>query len=47
MEFGGNAENETLQSLIRSCLLELNNIKLNITEIKIKDKKEDVSGKIK
>lgn len=46
MEFGGNAENETLQSLIRSCLLELNNIKLNLTEIDIKDKKEDVSGKI-
>ncbi len=47
MEFGGSAENETLQSLIRSCLLELNNIKLNLTEIEIRDKKEDVSGKIK
>ena len=46
MEFGGNAENETLQSLIRSCLLELNNIKLNLTEIDIKDKKEDFNGKI-
>ena len=32
MEIGIDAEKDTLQSLIRSCLLELNSLKLELTK---------------
>lgn len=46
MEVSGNTENETLKSLIKSCLLELNDLKLNLTEIEVKQFKDDTQGKI-
>ncbi|MBQ2831498.1 glycosyl transferase [Methanobrevibacter sp.] len=35
MEIGIDAEKDTLQSLIRSCLLELNKLKLDLTELEV------------
>ncbi|MCQ2972525.1 MAG: glycosyl transferase [archaeon] len=35
MQLGAEVQTDTLQSLIRSCLLELNKLKLNLTELQI------------
>lgn len=41
-----NFENETLQSLIRTSLLELNELKLNVTEADYQIRKDDATSKI-
>lgn len=42
MELGAGIENETLQNLIRDCLLELNRLKFDLTELEI-DKARDTT----
>ena len=41
MELGAGIENETLQNLIRDCLLELNRLKFNLTELERYHSSED------
>lgn len=43
---GGNIENNTLQSLIKSSLLEVNNLKFDLTAMNYEKTQEDASGKI-
>ncbi|MDO5848321.1 MAG: glycosyl transferase [Methanobrevibacter sp.] len=47
MKIGGNVENNTLQSLIKSSLLELNDVKLSLTEMDYEIRKEDKTNKIR
>ena len=46
MELGAGIENETLQNLIRDCLLELNRLKFNLTELEISKAKDTTPQKI-
>ena len=46
MELGAGIENETLQNLIRDCLLELNSLKFNLTELEIAKAKDTTPQKI-
>ena len=46
MELGAGIENETLQNLIRDCLLELNRLKFNLTELEIAKAKDTTHQKI-
>lgn len=46
MELGAGIENETLQNLIRDCLLELNRLKLNLTELEIAKARDTTPQKI-
>lgn len=47
MEMGIDAEKDTLQSLIRTCLLELNSLKLELTELEVEREKDDTPQRIK
>lgn len=47
MEIGIEAEQDTLQSLIRSCLLELNKLKFDLTEIEVEKSKNNAPQRIK
>lgn len=46
MELGAGIENETLQNLIRDCLLELNRLKFDLTELEIAKAKDTTPQKI-
>lgn len=46
MKINGNIENNTLQTLIKSSLLELNNLKFELTSRDYEKAQEDASGKI-
>lgn len=46
MELGAGIENETLQNLIRDCLLELNRLKLDLTEFEIAKARDTTPQKI-
>lgn len=46
MELGFDVEKDTLQSLIKSCLLELNKLKLNLTELQVAQTNENSDLKI-
>ena len=46
MELGGGIENETLQNLIRDCLLELNRLKFDLTELEIAKARDTTPQKI-
>lgn len=46
MELGAGIENETLQNLIRDCLLELNRLKLDLTELEIAKARDTTPQKI-
>ena len=47
MEIGIDAEKDTLQSLIRSCLLELNSLKLELTELEVERANDNTPQRIK
>ncbi|MBR3141290.1 MAG: glycosyl transferase, partial [Methanobrevibacter sp.] len=47
MELGIDAEKETLHSLIRSCLLELNTLKFELTELEVRRVKDNTLDRIK
>ena len=47
MEIGIDAEKDTLQSLIRSCLLELNTLKLELTELEVERANDNTPQRIK
>lgn len=46
MELGAGIENETLQNLIRDCLLELNRLKFDLTELEIAKTRDTTPQKI-
>ena len=46
MEFGIDVERETLQSLVKSCLLELNNLKMHLTELEMEKTQDNTVDKI-
>lgn len=46
MELGAGIENETLQNLIRDCLLELNRLKFDLTELEIAKARDTTPQKI-
>lgn len=46
MELGTGIENETLQNLIRDCLLELNRLKFDLTELEIAKARDTTPQKI-
>lgn len=46
MELGAGIENETLQNLIRYCLLELNRLKFDLTELEIAKARDTTPQKI-
>lgn len=46
MELGAGIENETLQNLIRDCLLELNRLKFDLTELEIAKARDTTLQKI-
>lgn len=46
MELGASIENETLQNLIRDCLLELNRLKFDLTELEIAKARDTTPQKI-
>lgn len=46
MELGAGTENETLQNLIRDCLLELNRLKFDLTELEIAKARDTTPQKI-
>lgn len=46
MELGAGIENETLQNLIRDCLLELNRLKFDLTELEITKARDTTPQKI-
>ena len=46
MELGAGIENETLQNLIRDCLLELNRLKFDLTELEIVKARDTTPQKI-
>ena len=47
MEIGIDAEKDTLQSLIRSCLLELNTLKYELTELEVQRNNDNTPQRIK
>ncbi|WP_458454668.1 glycosyl transferase [Methanobrevibacter sp.] len=47
MEIGIDAEKDTLQSLIRSCLLELNTLKFELTELEVERNNDNTPQRIK
>jgi len=47
MEIGIDAEKDTLQSLIRSCLLELNRLKLELTKLEVEKSNDNTPLRIK
>ena len=47
MQLGIDAEKDTLQSLIRSCLLELNKLKLDLTELEVERANDNTPQRIK
>ena len=47
MEIGIDAEKDTLQSLIRSCLLELNQLKYELTELEVERANDNTPQRIK
>ena len=47
MEIGIDAEKDTLQSLIRSCLLELNKLKYDLTELEVERANDNTPQRIK
>lgn len=47
MEIGIDAERDTLQSLIRSCLLELNTLKFELTELEVERSNDNTPQRIK
>ena len=47
MEIGIDAEKDTLQSLIRSCLLELNSLKFELTELEVERANDNTPQRIK
>lgn len=46
MELGAGIENETLQNLIRDCLLEINRLKFDLTELEIAKARDTTPQKI-
>ena len=46
MELGAGIENETIQNLIRDCLLELNRLKFDLTELEIAKARDTTPQKI-
>ena len=46
MELGAGIENETLQNLIRDCLMELNRLKFDLTELEIAKARDTTPQKI-
>ena len=47
MEIGIDAEKDTLQSLIRSCLLELNTLKYELTQLEVERNNDNTPQRIK
>ena len=47
MEIGIDAEKDTLQSLVRSCLLELNSLKYQLTELEVERENDNTPQRIK
>jgi len=47
MQIGIDAEKDTLQSLIRSCLLELNSLKFELTELEVERENDNTPQRIK
>ena len=47
MQIGIDAEKDTLQSLIRSCLLELNKLKYDLTELEVERANDNTPQRIK
>lgn len=47
MQLGIDAEKDTLQSLIRSCLLELNKLKLDLTELEVERANDNTPQRIR
>ena len=47
MENGIDAEKETLQSLVRSCLLELNKLKFELTELEVEKANDNSAFRIR
>lgn len=47
MENGIDAEKDTLQSLVRSCLLELNKLKFELTELEVEKANDNSASRIK
>ena len=47
MEIGIDAEKDTLQSLIRSCLLELNSLKLELTQLEVERANDSTPQRLK
>ena len=47
MQIGIDAEKDTLQSLIRSCLLELNSLKLDLTKLEVEKANDNTPLRIK
>ena len=47
MQLGIDAEKDTLQSLIRSCLLELNKLKYDLTELEVERANDNTPQRIK
>ena len=47
MEIGIDSEKDTLQSLIRSCLLELNKLKLDLTELEVERSNDNTPQRIR
>ena len=47
MENGIDAEKETLQSLVRSCLLELNKLKFELTELEVEKANDNSASRIR
>ncbi len=46
MEYGIDSEKETLQSLVRSCLLELNKLKFDLTRLEVEKANDDSASRI-
>ena len=47
MQIGIDAEKDTLQSLIRSCLLELNSLKLELTKLEVERANDKTPQRLK
>lgn len=47
MENGVDSEKELLQSLVRSCLLELNSVKFDLTELEVEKANDDSASRIR
>ena len=47
MEYGMDAEKEALQSLVRSCLLELNKLKFDLTQLEVEKANDNSASRIR